>query len=307
MPICSGKFFVFNTNIVPSAFTATGGDTVLVSGDYKIHIFSTVGTSTFNVTGSRECEYFIIAGGGSGGCGKIDGTAGEWGGGGGAGGIITGSMTISENKTIIVGDGGDAFREVATDVWGSPGENSSVGTITATGGGCGASALGLYNSEGTYAGQNGWNDTQNLGRGGSGGGKSQRGGTGVGGYGIVGQGKNGDVGLNSSTGYAGGGGGKDYDGSGGMGGSGIYLYWIPGVFKIVGGGGGGGAATTVKSGGSGGGGNGANRTSNIAATAGEANTGGGGGGGATNSSSTPDNAKGRNGGSGIVVIRYLIT
>ena len=96
--------------------TATGGDSVFdISFDgirYRVHVFTTVGTSSFIVTdsgsglhpaglgASNTVEYLVIAGGGGGGC---RGAAG----GGGGGGMLEGSTPVTiQTYPIVVGAGG---------------------------------------------------------------------------------------------------------------------------------------------------------------------------------------------------------
>ena len=126
-----------------------------------------------------------------------------------------------------------------------------------------------------------------------------------GGAGTAGQGNNG--GTNTSGGGAGGGGagaagGTSSTSSAGTGGVGLQLS-ISGTATYYAGGGGGSAGLGVlTNGGAGGGGNGATDTAGSFASAGAANTGGGGGGG-SNPNSDPT-WSGKNGGSGIAIIRY---
>jgi hypothetical protein len=66
---------------------AEGGDlvyTIVVSGiTYRVHTFTTVGTSALTVLNGGDFEYLIVAGGGGGGYGRYSGA-----GGGGAGGLL---------------------------------------------------------------------------------------------------------------------------------------------------------------------------------------------------------------------------
>lgn len=106
-----GKMYYGSTEInpgqplvPPATFISATGGTVTTDGDYKIHTFSTTGTSSFvvssisNTPAYNLVEYLIVAGGGSGG----RGTAG----GGGAGGVLTGSYSITaQTYNAIVGNG----------------------------------------------------------------------------------------------------------------------------------------------------------------------------------------------------------
>ena len=76
-----GSFFVSNFALTVSAACSATGGTTTTSGLYTIHTFTTVGNSTFTVTGNCNVEALVVAGGGAGG--------GYIGGGGGAGGLIS--------------------------------------------------------------------------------------------------------------------------------------------------------------------------------------------------------------------------
>ncbi|MFH1028178.1 MAG: hypothetical protein V1791_09255, partial [Pseudomonadota bacterium] len=100
----------------------TGG-TITTEGGYRIHTFLSSGT--FEVSsGSLTCDVLVVAGGGGGGT--------EIGGGGGAGGLVytSGYVIATSSNTVTVGAGGAAFAS---------GNNSVFGSITAIGGGRGAS------------------------------------------------------------------------------------------------------------------------------------------------------------------------
>ena len=85
-----------------TAVDASGGtETVITVGadTYRVHTFTSVGTSTLTVTYGGLVEYLIVAGGGGG--SKICG------GGGGAGGMLTGTAAASIGaNSIVVGGGG---------------------------------------------------------------------------------------------------------------------------------------------------------------------------------------------------------
>jgi len=268
---------------------ATGGVISIYSG-YQIHTFGTSGT--FNVFSPGNIEYLVVAGGGAGGTDR--------GGGGGGGGVLTGTMFITSGVyTITIGAGGSPITEGST----SSGTNSSFGTIiTAIGGGGGG-----------YEGGRGAN-------GGSGGGSGYGGGTG--GSGITGQGNRGGSGYSTQP-YrtAGGGGGAGAPGKDGSsdgtnagvqrpdGGFGIQST-INGITRYYADGGGGGRCDVDSAGsntggsgigGSGTGGSGAPTTTGYG-YAGLANRGSGGGGGGASTGYVNGGA----GGSGIVIIRYLL-
>lgn len=271
---------------------AIGGNIIDFDGTYWIHTFTSSGT--FTPIASLSCDYLVIAGGGGGGA--------SYGGGGGAGGYRTGSglgVLPLTNYPITVGAGGTGMP-IATGVVGS-GSSSIFSTITSDGGGGGGTgnpqqlSFGPANG-GSGGGVGGWVPSTNSTN------------TPVG-TGISGQGNNG--GSSSGTGWKGGGGGGgagaagangSNNGSialGGNGGAGLTSS-ITGTAITRAGGGGAGAGFnntegTAGTGGAGGGGNGSNTTTGSAGTV---STGGGGGGGDQNDS-------GGNGGSGVVIIRYL--
>jgi len=271
---------------------ASGGTPTYNSDGYIYHVFSGNGTFTpsANVTG----DILVVAGGGA--------SGGDRGGGGGAGGVIytaSQSLVSGTSYAVTVGAGGTSNLNYTS---GNNGGNSSfIGgaiSITATGGGGGGGG----NGSGT-GGVNGNN-------GGSGGGAAGHSSlTRTGGTGVSGQGYAGGNGYNAGGAYGAGGGG----GAGGAGGNGIAGQsgqGGPGVnyFNMHwGGGGGGGIALNASGygnyGGTGGGGysSSGGTASPWAPAPGIPNTGGGGGG--------PDNGSyvsaSANGGSGIVIVRYL--
>jgi hypothetical protein len=266
-----------------------------------------------NSYGPIKAEVLIVAGGGGGGS--------DMGGGGGGGGVIyNSSYTVTRGSTITVtvGNGGAGAVAGVGQARGTNGDNSVFGSLTAIGGGGGASC---HDRSTSPAGNGG------SGGGASGGGTLPSGGSGGGGYGggirglgTSGQGYDGSTGIyawypgggggaggsgtnNPATGgpgllspsmspyyFGGGGGGSGYSGNGGNGG--------------IGGGGGGAVGTTtggagLNNGSPGGGGSINSQTNTPGGNAG-ANTGGGGGGGSHYST----NNYGGNGGSGIVIVRY---
>lgn len=258
--------------------SATGGieSTVTIDGvTYQIHTFTSSGT--LSVTTGGEVEYLVVGGGGGGGD--------RHGGGGGGGGFLTGTLAVSTgNIAVTVGAGGTAGSyELGPTAFGGRGGNSSFSSIIALGGGGG----------GTYDG----NPTGSFGSGGGGGGNGLPGIAGT-----AGQGNSGGSGSNPAGGGGGGAGGPGGNANNGSGGVGLASSITGELRYYAGGGGGGWAADTgpATPGGLGGGGAGDWNDTNI--QAGQANTGGGGGG--SRSSSTP--STGRPGGSGIVVIRYVV-
>jgi hypothetical protein len=293
-----------------NVFDVSAGVTLSISTNVGgTIVFTTVGSSTFTPSMSGNVEVLIVAGGGGGGR--------SIGGGGGGGGVIympSVSVSAGTNYPIFVGNGGasstngqnsTAFGAVAAG-GGSSGEWAR-GFGLAGGSGGGAAAQDAANrggdSTGNSLGPNSGFIYGNRGghmttdrqdtplRGAGGGGAGGQGldtntnntvdtgqtGMGSGGVGIV------NSILGPSYYWAGGGGGGGFGGAGGWGGLG-------------GGGGGQGEIGAV------GGGSALNNgfNGNNGAGNGGTNTGGGGGGATLF-------ATGGNGGSGIVVIRYLPT
>src|SRR5210317_285683 len=280
------------------------GDGTLAGASANNHVFAdtqtgtyTWGTLTANTTTSSNTTYtwtppneitgadvLMVAGGGGGGD--------HVGGGGGAGGLLFyEGETISGQKTIVVGNGGDgAIYENSGP--GAQGKNTSFTYLnTAIGGGGG----------GSY-------ESKDAGSGGSGGGGGHA--SSSPGSGQSGQGNAGGIGVN----YGGGGGGgamlpganatNEYSGKGGDGGIGKDLSAVYGILYgddgyFAGGGGGCGQSGSSDSTGKGGKGGGANG-GDDGISGGEAlrHTGGGGGG-----TRDGENNDGSNGGSGIVLIK----
>jgi len=284
------------------------GDGTLAGATANNHIFADTQTGTYDwgtLTGNAltstnttytwtppneitGADVLMVAGGGGGG--------GVIGGGGGAGGLLFyDNESLSGQKTIIVGTGGQGgigYNNGASEVGTSGNNTEFTGLTTVIGGGSGAA-----------------NHDNNGNNGGSGGGATYQG---TGGSGTSGQG------------YAGGGSGNDSDNAGGGGGSGgsggnidttndisgnggigtnlisIFgtLYGDGGYFASGGGGGarnGGTVGTTSQGGGTSG------TNSSTAAADAQKHTGGGGGGGGYNTSS--NSRLGGDGGSGIVLIK----
>ena len=109
---------------------ATGGDTIVTSGGYKYHVFTTTGSQNFVATSAGEIDFIIVGGGASG--GRMDA------GGGGAGGLVQGtSHNISAGTyAMVVGAGGAATTYLANAA-GNNGSNSTGFGFTASGGGYG--------------------------------------------------------------------------------------------------------------------------------------------------------------------------
>jgi hypothetical protein len=266
---------------------------------YRIHTYTTTGTSGFTPLHSGIVEVLVVAGGGGGG--------GARSGGGGAGGVIYEKAYPVIGNTpyeVTVGAGGTGGPTTSPGI-ATNGQDSVFATLRAIGGGRGGSGD-------AGAGVN------SPGAGGSGGGGTlyypavnttlpgNPGGAGVNGQGF--SGGNGFASAGDPGGGGGGAGGKggDFIGTndGGPGGPGVMSI-ISGSQRYYGGGGGGGtyqAAYPGGAGGIGGGGRGSPGASSAAGN-GTANTGGGGGGGGTGAEGAGKSAGG-NGGSGIVIVRY---
>ena len=293
----------------PAYIAATGGTITTVCTNFKVHTFTGPGTfcvsSVGNASGSNTVDYLVVAGGGGGG---FPGNMGYETGGGGAGGYresggtASGCYSVSPlgsspssvaalpvsvtGYPITVGAGATAGGSGTTCVIKYPGNPSVFSTITSAAGGGGGSG------GSPEAGKNG--DP-----GGSGGGGNYAPGGSTGGTGNTPpvsppQGQPGGNGNSPPT-RGGGGGGATEAGT---------PYNTPPTNKAAGGVG----ATSSITGsavGRAGGGNGGNGTGTNAnpfgggTCAGTANTGGGGA-GVTGGPPTT----GKNGGSGIVIIRY---
>lgn len=246
----------------------TGG-TVVESGGYRIHTFTSSGILTMVRPG--KVEYLVVGGGGGGGSNRS--------GGGGAGGFLTGEMDVTATTSVTVGAGGSGGT---SDNRGGNGGNSVFGSVIARGGG-GGGGYDLASIDGAMGGSGG-------------GGNGRRGGSG--GSAWAGQGNAGGDGQ-GDTSYRRGGGGGGAGGPGahyttGIGGVGLQSSISGTPTYYAGGGGGGSESGSAVSGGLGGGGQG--RSTGVGG-AGTPNTGGGGGG-------SGDGDNGASGGSGIVIIRY---
>lgn len=255
----------------------TSGDVTTIDGAYTVVKY--LNNGSFNITDKGfDVEVLVVAGGGG---GTVTGA--------GAGGLIyNASYPVAiGNYVILVGDGGEGVTAGA-GVHGKKGINSSFDTLHALGGG-GGQATGQDNGQ----------------AGGSGGGSNIGDGSpSPGGLGLVGQGNNGGTGTTwdvprpsgagGGAGAVGGTGTGSTSGSGGVG----LAYTILNGSSIYYAGGGGSVnwedSGTHGTGGLGGGGDGIF----AGGEDGEDGLGGGGGGVAYDGA-------GSDGGSGVVIIRYL--
>ena len=235
---------------------------------------------------TRSANVLVVAGGGGGGSDNA-------GGGGGGGVIFQTGVAISGTQTIKVGKGGVGPLTNGTATNGSNSE--MLGSIAIGGGRGGSGDTGDFNGL----------------AGGSGGGGASEGTNGTGGAGTSGQGNSGGNGFASSGGGGGGAGAPGTDGvavnNAGSGGTGVLMSVFGEIYGENGwfaGGGGGGvdnsasALTGTGIGGIGGGGDGGRG----AGEDGQPHTGGGGGG--ANYPGT--NVYGGDGGSGVVLVRYIM-
>ena len=268
--------------------TATQEGNIMVS-----HTFQDPGDHTFEVPQDvNEVEVLVVAGGGSGGTSMVFNNAGA--GGGGAGGLVyreAHPISLAE-IALSVGAGGTA-PPPSGNTRGENGQDTTFDTLVALGGGGGSGGNTTGRSGGSGGGSRG---SSNVGTatqptsssGGSGndgglcdnspGGAPASGGGGAGSAGV-------DIACNNGD-------------PGGFGGEGLQ-FDIAGESRwyAAGGGGGGAQSNTFGLGGNGVGGNGGNNQTEP--TPGAAGTGSGGGGG-------NNDRPGANGGSGVVVVRYLI-
>ncbi|MDP6119530.1 MAG: prepilin-type N-terminal cleavage/methylation domain-containing protein [Candidatus Pacebacteria bacterium] len=292
-----------------STFEATGG-TITTSGRYTIHTFTndnntgyeTDGnqanahsTDTFTPNGSGNVEVLVIGGGGSG--GNSGGSNSTTAGGGGAGGFVekASHAVTAQAYTVYVGAGGPIGTGAYSD---RNGGNSSFDGITAIGGGGG-----MEGNAGRDGGSGGAS-SYNVSGGGTGTQGNSNGGTGYGNnggemYNSVSP----NIKANGGGGGAGAVGGNGSSSSSGDGGIGRQSSITGSAVYYAGGGGGGGVSWGSTSAGSGGnGGGGAGGSSGSPQGSNGTHDTGGGGGGSANYNPPSDHS---DGGSGIVIIRYV--
>lgn len=279
--------------------SVVSGGVLTNDGTYYYRTFT--GNGTLQISDAAlTSDVLLVAGGGAGGF--------QYGGGGGAGGLVYSSQALAPGTySIVIGAGASA----QTSIGRSNGSNSTMtGITTAIGGGGGGSES---SAQGSGA------------AGGSGGGANANY-IGTGGAATSGQGNSGGAtqevpysGYSGNPNSGGGGGGAgarpyfwDNPGRGGPGGAGLTYFGTAYA-------GGGGASTYTNTnlgpdnlrspGGIGGGGGGGNTQNGYynGPTAGAANRGGGGGGGSISTNPTVSQRYGAAGGSGICVVRYLMT
>jgi hypothetical protein len=115
---------------IKSGFTATGG-TEIVDGSSKYHVFTSPGS--FIVSGSRDIEFLLVAGGGA--------MTSAYGSGGGAGGIshATAWPISTATYAVVVGSGGVSAGPPNTGpgAINAHGDDSTFNGVTSVGGGVG--------------------------------------------------------------------------------------------------------------------------------------------------------------------------
>lgn len=278
-----------------SSFTSTGTNPRdAVGATYRVHTFSSTGTSTMTFEKGGFIDVLLVAGGGSGGRGYSTG----FGGGGGGGGVLEtynyGIDAGSYSITVPVGGIVSTSNSLSANVQGG---NAIFHSLVAFGGGCGGS--GVDNNSG-----------QNGGCGGGSNGYYSSYGTFGPGSGITNQGFSGGNSTGGTTGVAGGGGGAGGAAPNttssavrGDGGIGRLVAFDSNVAQYYGGGGQGGNYQAFTNGGGLGGGGNATGVNNT--NGGNGSFYGGGGAGATSSATTVYN--GGAGFQGLVIIRYRIS
>jgi len=308
-----------DANVWSGRYAGLGGTETTVkigSNFYRVHCFWDSGT--FYMDDSINVDYVVVAGGGGGGAGNTGSSVA--GSGGGAGGFRTGTgLAVTPQSYSITIGAGAVGMAAGGSTPALSGSNSVFSSITATGGGGGATRMGSpitgrdggSGGGGTYengAGGSGvYNSGQTLGH-------------------VLHQGRNGGTASNQHGGTGGGGaaavGANGTNNDGAVGGAGTNIIMglsnansttllsavnagvVSGSYRYLAGGGGGsdgnGGSGAGGAGGVGGGGNGA-VAFGTRAQDGHRGTGGGGGGG-------PNGAwgAGGDGGSGIVIIRYQL-
>jgi len=261
---------------------ANGGNVIGTDGTYWYHAFLSNGT--FTPQTALSADVLVVAGGGAGG--------NSYGGGGGAGGVIYfagQSLTSGAGSTVTVGAGGSGIAS-GTSGSGNNGNNSTFASLAAAIGGGGGG--GNAGAEVGRAGGSGGGGSRNSATGGA----STQTGTGATAYyGNVGGGV-GSVNQCAGGGGAGAAGTAGGSTTGGNGGNGTTAFSSWGLATVTGQNSGG---TVYYAGGGAGNGTGAAGTAGLGGGAlpGVAATANTGGGGADNNSA---------GGSGIVIVRYLV-
>jgi hypothetical protein len=295
---------IYNTIVSNNIQTAPVTPSIYIentSNIYAIESYTYSGTAnTADFTRvfpkNTTCDILIVGGGGGGGFAYVGG------GGGGGGYVYLQNVLISTGScSINVGRGGAAGVNGASPAgWGSNGNNSSItGMINyialGGGGGAGGSLNGTITGIGNNGGSGGGGSYRNISQSAAAGGTSTQLST----YGYGSGGSGNSYGSPWVTGGGGGGASGTTNGTSATGNNGLSNSITGTSITYAGGGGGGVDGSTPSSGGTGGGGGGANQTGTLVqAVAGTDGLGGGGGGSASGAAAK--------GGSGIVIIRYLL-
>jgi hypothetical protein len=111
--------------------TASTGGIITISGGYRIHTFSSIGSSTFTPDGEGPVEVTLLGAGGGGSSGN-----GEWANGGGGGGYLVANFYADKPITVNIGAGGTQQTACNNAYWAINGKggNSSFSTLIAGGG-----------------------------------------------------------------------------------------------------------------------------------------------------------------------------
>ena len=294
--------FNFVLRAVDAASNTSSRSFSIISQQLTTESFTSSGTFSVPV-GITSADVLVVAGGASGGT--------HHGGGGGAGGLIfipNYPVTPGGTVTVTVGDGGPApanYPSPGSGDRGSPGQDSSFGTLTAKGGGGGGGNISSCRP-GVPGGSGGGGAAPGAAS--SPGSATQP--TQPGQSGAYGFGNPGGVNLGDAAGGGGGAGapGSNGNGGGGDGGAGKAYTIADGTTPVYYAGGGGGSYYPNNQpgglGGQGGGGEGGiENVDNFSPgdRLGQANKGGGGGGADRGPGSA---GRGGTGGKGIVIVRY---
>jgi len=302
----SGTYEIYSSenNTTSISITGTGNNVSNVVNDdnYSYAFFASNGTFTTN--SNLICDILIVGGGGGGG---FDGA------GGGGGGQV---LYYTDNSVSFKSGNSITLTAGTYNINIGSGGTGQISSITTNGTNGGTSTIINASTSTTILsakGGGGGGSRNNVGNGGDVGGAGGNGHANNGASQISNNG-GGSGGTNSGgTGGGGGGGGANTSGTSkngennqpsraGNGGAGVDIN-ITGANLGVGGGGGGGSYAYVGGSATHGGGSGNITNRDGSAQAGTANTGGGGGSGGRDTG----NPQGKNGGTGVVIIRYLKT
>src|SRR5574343_1664467 len=165
--LCVGSTFDFEVSGELDNATLPTGGTISTAGPYRVHAFTTTGSTSFTTPSSLPASQVLVVGGGGGGGMRHAG-------GGGAGGLLyNGAFTIpSGTTTVNVGAGGAGVNAGNGVPAVNNGQNSQFGgTMIAIGGGfgsCNGQAAGTGGSGGGGS-NNLWGQPGTVGQGNKGG------------------------------------------------------------------------------------------------------------------------------------------